>query len=383
MELKLKKNYQPFIGFEFDGVHSKELGIKRVSSSDRYNILLNGEEQTYTNKNANQGINFLKADKTTKRYSLNIAFDKLTEANFNRLKKLFDVERYGYLVLDEEPYKKIKVKCDGSNQIKWLCFMENGQRIYKGEGTLGFVNYTGTWEWVSPYINDYYNLQGLPVYGNIAPGYRNGTLSFEKSKELFSKTNLFLYEEGKSNMRFNKKTKWAVVNDYCIYITPYKIGRSFPILYIQLPMSNSLSKVTQMRFYGSINESQSERTTGIEADFGNITDEFLRIDLHNKTIYGVIPLEDKQSFIFSGKDYSNCLDYSRMGEITEKLLFRKENSSFEKAEVFMLSESSTSTYPHIIHPIEIKPTINFLFYDNKNTVNTDWSIVKVEYENLF
>jgi hypothetical protein len=58
-------------------------------------------------------------------------------------------------------------------------------------------------------------------------------------------------------------------------------------------MSNGLSEITKIFFYGSINEGQTERTTEIRANFGNVTDEFLRIDLHNKTIYGVIPLENE------------------------------------------------------------------------------------------
>ena len=55
--------------------------------------------------------------------------------------KLFDGRNLGYLVFDEMPFKRYTVKSTGTPNIKFICFEENEQRIYKGEGTLTFVAY--------------------------------------------------------------------------------------------------------------------------------------------------------------------------------------------------------------------------------------------------
>jgi hypothetical protein len=44
MAIKLKKQYLPYVGFEFNGVYSEQINIKRVSNSNRYSLFLKGEE---------------------------------------------------------------------------------------------------------------------------------------------------------------------------------------------------------------------------------------------------------------------------------------------------------------------------------------------------
>lgn len=352
MEYKLKKNYQPFIGFEFDGIYSEDLGIKRVSSGNRYNIFLKGEEQVYSNDSQKIGINFFKSDRTIKKYSLNIAFDKLTEANFNKMRKLFDAEKQGYLILDEEPYKKIKVKCDGSNQIKWLCFMEKGQRIYKGEGTLDFTNYTSSWEWVSPYL-DYY-------YDNID----NSAIEIsqlERYNELFAKTNLFFPVSGQY---FNKE---LIIDSrtnakYC-FITPSLYGKSFPIFYLHFTEEGK-NLIKNINFVMGNNS--------ITSQLELILDDYLKIDLHNKTMQGMVLNEDNQ-LIYSGNDYSHLLNYSKLGGELQEVLFGK--TLFTPTEL-VIKDS-------IDKPLEYR--IFLQVTDEKGyftSIKDMWQIEKVEYENL-
>jgi hypothetical protein len=40
------------------------------------------------------------------------------------------------LVFDEAPYKVYSAKVTGTPQLKTVCFSENDERIYKGEGTI-------------------------------------------------------------------------------------------------------------------------------------------------------------------------------------------------------------------------------------------------------
>ena len=78
---------------------------------------------------------------TNKTFSINIAFDHLTEDNYRKLRQWLNGKDRGELVFDEAPYKAYTVKIKDPPQLKTICFMEDGKRIYKGEGTISFVAY--------------------------------------------------------------------------------------------------------------------------------------------------------------------------------------------------------------------------------------------------
>lgn len=131
-----------FIGFSFNGYRSEELGIVRVSDGSRYNedLLPTSQDKT-VQVPGGDGFYYFGSDYTQRQFSINIAFDELTEAQFRKLQQVFGTKELGKLIFDERPYKYYMVK-SGNPQLKYICFGKEGDpRIYKGEGTLTFTAY--------------------------------------------------------------------------------------------------------------------------------------------------------------------------------------------------------------------------------------------------
>ena len=131
-----------FIGFSFNGYRSEELGIVRVSDGSRYDedLLPTSQDKT-VQVPGGDGFYYFGSDYTQRQFSINIAFDELTEAQFRKLQQVFGTKELGKLIFDERPYKYYMVK-SGNPQLKYICFGKEGDpRIYKGEGTLTFTAY--------------------------------------------------------------------------------------------------------------------------------------------------------------------------------------------------------------------------------------------------
>lgn len=131
-----------FIGFSFNGYRSEELGIVRVSDGSRYDedLLPTSQDKT-VQVPGGDGFYYFGSDYTQRQFSINIAFDELTEAQFRKLQQVFGTKELGKLIFDERPYKYYMVK-SGNPQLKYICFGKEGEpRIYKGEGTLIFTAY--------------------------------------------------------------------------------------------------------------------------------------------------------------------------------------------------------------------------------------------------
>ena len=130
-----------FIGFSFNEHRSESLGIVRVSDGSRYNEDLVPTTQDKTVQvPGGDGFYYFGSDYTQRQFSINIAFDELTEKQFRELQQVFGTKELGKLIFDERPYKYYMVK-SSKPQLKYICFGKDGERIYKGEGTLSFTAY--------------------------------------------------------------------------------------------------------------------------------------------------------------------------------------------------------------------------------------------------
>ena len=130
-----------FIGFSFNEHRSESLGIVRVSDGSRYNEDLIPTTQDKTVQvPGGDGFYYFGSDYTQKPFTIPIAFDGLTEKQFRELQQVFGTKELGKLVFDERPYKYYMVK-SGKPQLKYICFGKDGERTYKGEGTLTFTAY--------------------------------------------------------------------------------------------------------------------------------------------------------------------------------------------------------------------------------------------------
>lgn len=151
-----------FIGFTWDGMSMSRLNVIRTSNGNRFNENLLATMQDKTNQiPGNDGTYYFGSWYTAKPFSIQIAFEKLTELQIRQLRQLFGDKGIHRLSFDEQPYKEYLVKCTGTPQLKYIPFDDEtedvkteitdiyspgpiGQwrnRIYKGEGTLTFTAY--------------------------------------------------------------------------------------------------------------------------------------------------------------------------------------------------------------------------------------------------
>ena len=146
---------EDFIGFTYNGIHSSKLKICRTSNGSRYD---NNLTATMTDKTADvpggNGQYYFGTTFKNRTFTVNYAFDSLTESDIRRIKQTFSGDGIHDLVFDEEPYKVWSAKVTGTASMKHLCFEENGKRIYKGEGSITFTCYypfahspTKLWQW--------------------------------------------------------------------------------------------------------------------------------------------------------------------------------------------------------------------------------------------
>lgn len=133
-----------FVGFRFGGVHSSDLGIKRVSDGSRYNEdLLPSLQDKTVQIPGGDGTYYFGSYYTQRTIPVSIAFDDMTEVQFRKLRTLISKKEPQQLIFDERPYKYYMAKVSPSAQsLKYICFeKDDGQRRYCGEGNLNFICY--------------------------------------------------------------------------------------------------------------------------------------------------------------------------------------------------------------------------------------------------
>ena len=198
---------QPYTGFEFvcdygkqfqesKGVHSSQLNFYRVSDGSRYNEDMSAAFQDKTvQAPGRDGTFYFGTNYTSRVFNIQIAFDSMTEDDMTEFKRIFAAKQEGDLIFDETPYKQYHVKIQSPPQMKYIVFDEpfvgkdpvdlistkdlertgtvdnswrQGNRVYKGEGTIQFIAYYpyaieryGRYK----YLSDYY----LPSSNNLLP----------------------------------------------------------------------------------------------------------------------------------------------------------------------------------------------------------------------
>lgn len=115
-----------FTGFTFDGVHSSELNILRVSDGDRYNedILPELEDKT-VETNGKDGVYYYGSFYSSRNIEIQIAFDSVTEEQYRNIRRLFGQKKICKLIFDERPYKVFYVKVASPITLETICFDED------------------------------------------------------------------------------------------------------------------------------------------------------------------------------------------------------------------------------------------------------------------
>lgn len=132
-----------YLGFTYNGKHSSEFNIIRVSDGSRFNqnLLPTIQDKTIQVPGA-AGKIFQRADYDTRVFSIQIAYDNMSEQDMQNMRTWLGDKKIHKLVFDELPYKTWYAKVTGTASMKWLPFKEGkNNRLYKGEGTVQFTCY--------------------------------------------------------------------------------------------------------------------------------------------------------------------------------------------------------------------------------------------------
>lgn len=128
-----------FTGFTYNGIHSSQVGITRVSNSNRYTIGLAPTAKDYVvDVTSGKGKHHFGTDFTKRELSLDLAFDGISERQQQIMRTKWADGEIHELIFDEAPYKIYSAKLANNSVLKHLCFSENGARSYKGEATFKF-----------------------------------------------------------------------------------------------------------------------------------------------------------------------------------------------------------------------------------------------------
>ena len=133
-----------FIDFRFGNYYSKDLHLLAVSSGGRYNKNLLPTPTDYTDDvPGGDGQYYFGQVFKNREFTIEVAFDSVSEENFRLIAQLFACDKLQDLVFDEEPYKVYRAKLRSAPDFKHICFTDrhSGKRVYKGEGTLNFICY--------------------------------------------------------------------------------------------------------------------------------------------------------------------------------------------------------------------------------------------------
>lgn len=145
VQRKYNSNFDPgseFLDFQFGDFIGSSNGLVRVSDGDRYELALTPELQDFVIDIPNGiGQYYYGTNYQTKKINISFAFDNLSEQNLAKIKKEFNTNTIKKLYLSENPDRFYYAKLTDTCQIKHLCFEKNGERIYKGEGSLTFTCY--------------------------------------------------------------------------------------------------------------------------------------------------------------------------------------------------------------------------------------------------
>lgn len=133
-----------FTGFRFGNTHSEDLHLVVVSSGSRYekNLLPDPQDSTVEVPGGDGEYYFGQVFKN-RSFTVNVAFDSVSEKDFRRISQIFANDKPQDLVFDEMPFKTYRAKLSNKPDFKFICFTDRdtGERVYKGEGTLNFICY--------------------------------------------------------------------------------------------------------------------------------------------------------------------------------------------------------------------------------------------------
>lgn len=144
-----------YVGFSFNGIHCSQFGLYRVANGDRYSQYLSPQiANQVVDVNGVNGQYYFGSKTKESQFDLNLAFNDITELELRGIYQWVN-SGVGELIFDEVPYKKYFVTLANQPQFSYIPFIEQNNRVYKGEMTLSFINFDGYGYSVNKWSNQY------------------------------------------------------------------------------------------------------------------------------------------------------------------------------------------------------------------------------------
>ena len=153
-----------YLGFTYNGRHSSDLGIIRVSSGNRYtdNIKLNEKDST-VDIPGNDGQYYFGSQFSSRDFNINFVFQDITEEQIQLIKTTFGDKKIHDLIFDEYPYKVYSAAVTTSIILKTVAFGEDNSLKYSGEGNIKLTSYNKYARSRFQFREDY-NIRNIPEW---------------------------------------------------------------------------------------------------------------------------------------------------------------------------------------------------------------------------
>ena len=203
-----------YLGFTFNGHHSSEYGLVVVSDGDRYHQTLSSNfSDTVVSVPGKNGGYYFGTQLQMKDFTIRCAYDEMTSHMMHKIQNWLYPNRVGWLIFDETPYKKYKVKISNVPEFSFIPFDEFKnvkdytlkKEILKGELQIQFFSFDEY-----GYENEDYNLPEINTNqiikqqdvdsGLVPPNYSHDgiCLPHQQLQEISNETNFnfMIYNAG-------------------------------------------------------------------------------------------------------------------------------------------------------------------------------------------
>lgn len=290
------------LGFSYNGRHSSEFNIVRVSSSNRYddNLLPQIQDKT-VQVPGGDGTYYFGSYYTQRQFSLNIAFENLSEAQLRNLRLLFSDKKLHPLIFDEFPYKVYEAKVSTSPNFKYIAFpAQNNTRYYNGEASISF---TCPFPFArTPNNYKYYTaLSGMPI-GKSASGQSikvESLAGYQPSNEWLQVSGI----KDRDRLLFNKKNGETDTSIQDNYHLSYCYDRLYQDMYnLIMPVQSATDKGN----YAINTDEYKAREEVISEKYKKV---FSQANIYNK-FQSELQRVYKSDYVTSGTIYAGLLEHS-------------------------------------------------------------------------
>ena len=138
-----------YLGFTFAGRHSSEFGLLVVSDGSRYHQNLSSQfSDITTTVPGKNGSYYFGTQIGNREFEINCVFDNMTSHTMHKIQQWLYPNTVGWLIFDEQPYKRYLVKLSNTPIFNFLPFdnfkftqdYSFQEEILKGEVNFSFYS---------------------------------------------------------------------------------------------------------------------------------------------------------------------------------------------------------------------------------------------------